>query len=202
MNYAKAVFFDSETASEWSSKEYTLDELLKVERILEAAELKNGDMVVEPGCGTGRLTKLILEKVGLSGIVIASDVSPKMLEQSRIRLKGFVNVHLLHEAIEKVPLGLRTIDVTLCHNVFPHFDNKPMVLAKLVAALKTGGRFIVSHFMGSSEVNNLHRKTNPAVANDFLPDQERMMDLFNEAGMRIEYVVDDERGYLLKAMKK
>lgn len=202
MNRVKAAFFDSQTESDWSSKEYTLEDLRKIERILEAAELKRGDMVVEPGCGTGRLTKLIAEKVGGSGIVIASDVSQRMLEQSRIRLNGFANVRLLHEAIEKVPLGLKTIDVALCHNVFPHFDNKPMVMAKLVEALKSDGRFIVSHFMPSSWVNSLHRKTNPAVASDLLPDQENMTLLFDEAGMQIQELIDDDRGYLLKAVVK
>jgi hypothetical protein len=56
--------------------------------------------------------------------------------------------------------------------------------------------------MPSSWVNSLHRKTNPAVASDLLPDQENMTLLFDEAGMQIQALIDDDRGYLLKAVVK
>jgi hypothetical protein len=54
--------------------------------------------------------------------------------------------------------------------------------------------------MNSAGINDLHRKTNPAVASDFLPPADEMRKIFESAGMNVEFVHDDENGYLLKAI--
>lgn len=202
MNRAKAEFFDSETQSEWSSRDYDAGELDKIRRMFEVSGIRAGARVIEPGCGSGRLTELIAERIGSSGELVALDISPKMLEQARIRIAGLSNVHVTLGSIEDTPLDCQSYDLALCHNVFPHFDDKRAALLKLVSTLKLSGKLIVSHFMDSSWVNSLHRKTNPAVASDLLPDQENMTKLFDEVGMRIQEFSDDERGYLLKAVFK
>jgi demethylmenaquinone methyltransferase/2-methoxy-6-polyprenyl-1,4-benzoquinol methylase len=92
LNPAKAHFFDSEVESDWSSKEYDQDELIKIERILEAGSIREGSRVVEPGCGTGRLTLIIAERIGPSGLVVANDISPMMVENAEKRLRGSSNV--------------------------------------------------------------------------------------------------------------
>ena len=201
INRLKADFFDLEAASDWSSKEYSGEELEKVRRIFEAANLSDGDMVFEPGCGSGRLTRLIAQIIGSDGSVTAAEISSKMLDQARLRVQGLTNVTLVLGALEDVVTERETFNVVLCHNVFPHFDDKPLVISILGNALKARGRFIVSHFMSSSEVNSLHRKTNPAVKNDFLPNNDQMKKLFEASGMLVEYISDDEKGYLLKALK-
>ncbi len=202
INQLKANFFDFEVGSEWSSREYGPEELDRVRRIFEAAKLSEGDIVLEPGCGSGRLTRLIADAIGSAGRVVAADISSRMLDQARLRVQGLANVTLVMGAVEDVTADWGNFDVVLCHNVFPHFDDKHQALSMLVHALRDGGRFIVSHFMNSSEVNSLHRKTNPAVAHDFLPNHDQMNKLFESSGMFVEYVSDDEKGYLLKALKK
>lgn len=199
MNQAKAAFFDSETQSDWSSKEYTAEELGKIERIFEAAGIERGLSVLEPGCGSGRLTKLVSLRLGDRGQVFASDISSRMMEQAVRRVEGSVNVRFFMGAIENANIGMNSFDVVLCHNVFPHFDDKPLALRKLKFGLKPTGRLIISHFMNSSEINSLHRKVSPAVASDFLPGHQEMKTLFEAAGLSIEYILDDEQGYLLKA---
>jgi hypothetical protein len=54
--------------------------------------------------------------------------------------------------------------------------------------------------MNSAGINDLHRKTNPAVAQDNLPTSDEMRKMFKSAGMNVEFVHDDENGYLLKAI--
>lgn len=201
VNRLKANFFDVEVGSEWSSKDYGSKELEKVGRIFEASSLTEGDKVLEPGCGSGRLTRLIADITGESGRVVAADISSKMLDQARLRVQSLTNVTLVLGAVEDVTSEWGIFDVVLCHNVFPHFDDKSLAISILGNALKPRGRFIVSHFMNSSEVNSLHRKTNPAVAHDFLPDHDQMKKLFESSGMFVEYISDDEKGYLLKALR-
>ena len=200
LNPAKAHFFDSEVESEWSSKEYDQDELIKIERILEAGSIREGSRVVEPGCGTGRLTLIIAERIGPSGLVVANDISPMMVENAEKRLRGSSNVRLTWGTIEEAKLEHASFDTVICHNVFPHFDDKAKAVLKLRSALKPSGVFVVSHFMNSAGINDLHRKTNPAVASDFLPPADEMRKIFESAGMNVEFVHDDENGYLLKAI--
>jgi demethylmenaquinone methyltransferase/2-methoxy-6-polyprenyl-1,4-benzoquinol methylase len=200
LNPAKAHFFDSEVESDWSSKEYDQDELIKIERILEAGSIREGSRVVEPGCGTGRLTLIIAERIGPSGLVVANDISPMMVENAEKRLRGSSNVRLTWGTIEEAKLEHASFDTVICHNVFPHFDDKAKAVLKLRSALKPSGVFVVSHFMNSAGINDLHRKTNPAVASDFLPPADEMRKIFESAGMNVEFVHDDENGYLLKAI--
>ncbi len=200
MNPAKARFFDSEVESDWSSKEYDQDELIKIERILEAGSIREGSRVVEPGCGTGRLSLIIAKRIGPSGLVVANDISPMMVENAEKRLRGSSNVRLTWGTIEEAKLEHASFDTVICHNVFPHFDDKAKAVLKLRSALKPSGVFVVSHFMNSAGINDLHRKTNPAVAADFLPPADEMRKIFESAGMNVEFVHDDENGYLLKAI--
>lgn len=200
LNPAKAHFFDSEVESDWSSKEYDQDELIKIERILEAGSIREGSRVVEPGCGTGRLTLIIAKRIGPSGLVVANDISPMMVENAEKRLRGSSNVRLTWGTIEEAKLEHASFDTVICHNVFPHFDDKAKAVLKLRSALKPSGVFVVSHFMNSAGINDLHRKTNPAVAADFLPPADEMRKIFESAGMNVEFVHDDENGYLLKAI--
>jgi ubiquinone/menaquinone biosynthesis C-methylase UbiE len=200
LNHAKARFFDSEVESDWSSKEYDHDELLKIERILEAGSIREGSRVVEPGCGTGRLTLIIAERIGPNGLVVANDISPKMVENAEKRLRGSSNVRLTWGTIEDAKLEHASFDTVICHNVFPHFDDKAKAVSILRSALKPSGVFVVSHFMNSSGINDLHRKTNPAVAQDVLPTPNEMRKIFKLAGMDVELIHDDENGYLLKAI--
>ena len=200
MNSAKASFFDSEVESDWSSKEYDQDELIKIQRILEAGSIHEGSRVVEPGCGTGRLTLIIAGRIGPNGLVVASDISQKMVESAQKRVKGAMNVELGCGTVEDAVLAEASFDTVICHNVFPHFDDKARAVLKLRQALKPEGIFVVSHFMNSSQVNDLHRKTNPAVSADFLPSLDEMSRIFAAVGMNIGFIDDNENGYLLKAL--
>ncbi len=202
MNSAKAKFFDSEVESEWSSKEYGRNELMKVQRILATGAVQDGSRVIEPGCGTGRLTKIIAERIGPRGVVLASDISAKMVEKARGRLEGYSNVQLTCGTIEDAMREPSSFDAVICYNVFPHFDDKYAVVTKLCSALKPSGLFVVSHLMSSSEINDLHRKTNPAVAQDFLPTLNEMRDIFASVNMTVVLLYDDENGYLLKAVPR
>jgi SAM-dependent methyltransferase len=93
-------------------------------------------------------------------------------------------------------------DLILCHQVFPHFEDKREVLKTLASALKPGGRVVVIHFINLDEINDRHRKAGTAVEMDMMPGQDEMKCLFNETGLEIEFILDDHLGYFLSASLK
>lgn len=201
MNLEKSLFFDSQIHAPWAGTEYGPDEHDKIARMLGVARIKPGMRIIEPGCGVGRLTTILADIVGRQGFVFAADISEKMTATTRSRIGDATNVQLEHGAIEEYTFAPQSFDVVLCHNVFPHFDDKRKVVAHLAAALVQGGRFIVFHFMNSQNINDLHRKTDPAVLNDLIPQEDEMRILLNDAGLEVESFTDGEAGYLLCATR-
>lgn len=199
MNRSKAQFFNSQVGEPWAAAEYTVDERRKIARMIGAAGVGPGMRVLQPGCGTGRLTVILADLVGPAGLVVAPDISPEMVAACRRRIAGRSNVRLMNTAIEDLDDDRDDFDLVICHNVYPHFDNKREVTKKLASLLRSSGKLVVSHFMNSAWINDLHRKTHPAVLNDLIPGAEEMGRILSAAGFRIELFQDDEQGYLLLA---
>ena len=158
--------------------------------------------MLEPGCGTGRLTEVLSDRVGPSGLVVAMDVSPGMAEAARVRLSGRQNIEVHTTALEDFPLPDQNFDLILCHQVFPHFEDKGQVLQKLARALKPNHRLIIIHFINLARINDRHRKAGTAVEQDLMPAPAEMKCLFDEAGLTMEFLIDDELGYFFSAYRQ
>jgi demethylmenaquinone methyltransferase/2-methoxy-6-polyprenyl-1,4-benzoquinol methylase len=201
MNQVKARFFDAEAATSWAVAPFGAAEQPKIARLLVAAAIRPGAWVLEPGCGTGRLTGILADAVGPAGQVLACDISQKMVEACRARVGGRGNIRVAQAAVEEYAIVPETVDVIVCHQVFPHFDDKPAALAALVRALKPQGRLLVVHFLDAAAVNDRHRQAAEAIRGDLLPTEADMRRLFGDAGLAIDFCIDDQDGYLVRAMR-
>ena len=201
MNHEKAVFFDAEAAAPWAVAPFGAEDQPKIARLLAAAAIRPGAWVLEPGCGTGHVTTILADAVGPDGRVIALDISQKMIEACRDRVGGRENVRVAQAAVEEYALAPETVDVIVCHQVLPHFDDKPAALAALVRVLKPLGRLLVVHFLEAAAVNDRHRRAGEAIRGDLLPTQDEMRRLFGDAGLAIDFCIDDQDGYLVRAMR-
>ncbi|MCB2192301.1 MAG: class I SAM-dependent methyltransferase [Deltaproteobacteria bacterium] len=199
MNQAKAEFFDAQVASGWAAEEYGDIERPKLERLLTQSELGPGQWVLEPGCGTGRLSEVLAQVVGPTGHLVAMDISQGMVDACRKRVAGLSWVRVEQMAVEDFQPPVGSFDRVVCHQVFPHFDDQPAALAHLVSLLKPGGILTVVHFMPSAVINDTHRKAGTVVEKDMLPPPGEMQRMMTQAGLGVENLVDDELGYLLKA---
>lgn len=194
----KAAYFDSQVDAPWASPDYTEQELATLELILSRAKLREGMRILEPGCGTGRLTEILARRVGSTGHIVAIDISPAMVAAASTRLAAKPNVRLMCSRVENTVLD-PSFDLIMCHQVFPHFEDKQAVLSYMASLLTPEGRIVVCHLIGSKVINDHHRKVHPAVADDTMPGQEEMARLFSSSGMVMHLHWDDERGYLLTA---
>lgn len=199
MNYSKAQFFDTQVGEPWAAADYTIEERTKIAGIIEVAGLRSGMRILQPGCGTGRLTAILADLVGPTGRVVAPDISKGMLEACRKRMRGRENVRLINAGIEDLENDCDGFDLVICHQVYPHFDNKREVTKKLATALKLSGKMVVSHLMNSAWINDVHRKAHPVILDDLIPHAEEMERIFSRAGLKIDLLQDNEEGYLLLA---
>jgi len=200
-NRAKAEFFDRQAENDWAAPDYTQEERARIGQVLSRLHPLQGRVVLEPGCGTGRLTAILAQEVGPQGQVLAMDISPRMVEAARERTAGLTNVQLACAPLEDVPLLRGCVDVAFCHQVFPHFDDKEAALEVMATCLRPGGTLVIFHLINIDQINDLHRKAGTAVAEDLMPPSGAMQHLIGRFGFRLAELDDGPERYLLMATK-
>lgn len=114
------------------------------QRAVDALQLKEGDIVVELGCGTGLNFALLERKIGPEGRIIGVDLTDRMLEQAgrRVHRHGWRNVELIRaDAAEfAFPAGVRSILSTFALTLMPDYDR---IIRTGRDALPPGGRFAI-----------------------------------------------------------
>lgn len=189
---AKAAFFDQVAHASWSAGPYTVAEKQWLRAVLARVPVQSGDPILEPGCGSGRLTKLLAEQVGPSGRILACDISPVMLQLAARNTATLPQVTLLKEPAESLSLAAHSLKLVFCHQVFPHLEEPATALRSWRRALQPGGRIILSHFRSSSEISRHHRKAHPAVAHDCLPPAPELARWIATFGYHIDAFLDSE----------
>ncbi|WP_205695876.1 trans-aconitate 2-methyltransferase [Conexibacter sp. SYSU D00693] len=114
--------------------------LLAVDRL----ELQPHMTVLDAGCGTGRVTAAVLERLGPEGRVIALDGSPSMVAEARAVLGddprvAFVVADLGADGFAEPGSLCAVVSTSTFHWVPDH----PALWRRLHAALKPGGQLVV-----------------------------------------------------------
>jgi protein-L-isoaspartate O-methyltransferase len=125
-------------------------------KLMEALQIKPGDVVVDLGAGSGYFTFRLAEKVGEKGKVLAVDIQPEMLDIIRQRMKSRkitqIEPILGEEMDPKLPA--EGVDMIMMVDVYHEFSHPYEMTEKMVKALKPGGRLVFVEY----------RKEDPKVA--------------------------------------
>jgi SAM-dependent methyltransferase len=108
------------------------------------ASLREGETVVDLGCGGGLDVFLAADRVGPSGKAIGIDMTPEMLDLSRRNAAGRENVEFIQATIDKMPLPDESVDCVISNCVINLAPDKPAVFSEIARILKPGGRLAVS----------------------------------------------------------
>jgi SAM-dependent methyltransferase len=196
---SKQEFFDAR-ASEWESRDFSQEELAKVVKLKRRLGDLQGLTVFEPGCGTGRLTRLLAEWAGARGRVIAVDDSPSMVEAAARAVRAAAPPAEIHRArAEEMPVPDGSCDLAILFCVFPHFDDQPLALRRFSRMLKDDGRLVIAHLMGSERLNALHEGAGEPVRKDRIPPRPALLEMLSEAGLRVRSLIDTEDEFFLDA---
>jgi SAM-dependent methyltransferase len=118
------------------------------QRIIELAELRGNEDVLDAGCGTG-LTTLRIAEQRRECKVHGIDLSPKMIEVARndAEERGLI-VDLRVGSITDLPYSNAAFDVVLTNIMFHHLDlaEKRQAVAEIARVLRPGGRYVSAEF--------------------------------------------------------
>jgi trans-aconitate 2-methyltransferase len=107
--------------------------------VLARLPLEGDETVLDAGCGTGRVTELLLARLP-RGRVVALDASASMLEQARGRLAGFGDRVTYVQADLERPLPIAApVDAVLSTATFHWVLDHDALFANLAAVLRPGG---------------------------------------------------------------
>ena len=132
----------------WYSISSTILGLSLVRRkALLALSLKNGENLLDIGCGSGDFLERIHERYGDDVILFGVDGSPDMIEEARRRTKGMDIAFMVAQA-QELPFPSETFDSVVSTLVFHHISpkGKRTAIKEICRVLKVGGRCVITDF--------------------------------------------------------
>jgi trans-aconitate 2-methyltransferase len=130
-------------------------------RVLDRLPLDGDETVLDAGCGSGRVTELLLERLP-EGRVIAVDQAESMVEHARERLGDRALV--LQSDLTALLLG-EQVDAVFSNAVFHWIADHQLLFERLFAALRPGGR-LVAQCGGEGNIAAFHRVALAVAAED------------------------------------
>ena len=113
------------------------------DRLADAADIGDGQAVLDVACGTGILTRVLAERVGSDGSVSGVDLNSGMLAVARRISPGIT----WHEAdVEALPYEDGSFDAVLCQFGLMLFPAPEAALREMKRVLRSGGCLAVAVF--------------------------------------------------------
>jgi ubiquinone/menaquinone biosynthesis C-methylase UbiE len=129
-------------------REKALEYLLPIrDRVLENARIRSGDVLLDVGAGDGLIAFGALDRVGVDGRVLFSDVSADLLRHAEsvatdLGCRDRVSfVEARAEDLSPVPDG--TVDVVTTRSVLIYVEDKARAFREFERVLRPGGRMSI-----------------------------------------------------------
>ncbi|MBI2679990.1 MAG: methyltransferase domain-containing protein [Candidatus Solibacter usitatus] len=106
------------------------------------ADIRQGDMVLDLGCGAGLDSLIAAQRTGPAGTVIGVDFSSAMLDRARraARDAGIRNAVFCQAGAEALPLADSSITVAMVNGIFNLNPARDAMFRELARVVEPGGR--------------------------------------------------------------
>jgi len=185
------AFFDR-CAPTWDAGMIKSDEIIG--KILDNAEVGEGQHVLDVACGTGVMFPYYLERNVAS--VTGIDISPEM---AKIAAEKFPDIQVICGDVEETEFD-RQFDVIVVYNAFPHFPDPARLIKRLCSLLKDGGRLTIAHGASREVIDNHHHGVASKVSNGLM-SADSLKKLFDPL-FAVEVMIQSSRMYQVSGFKK
>lgn len=186
-----AKYFD-ERAKNWDSTENRAQGA-----VLSFVDIKEGDSVLDLGCGQGIMVPFYLD-ANVSHVT-AVDISPKMIEFAKQKFASVDCIEFI--ACDALDLDESNLfDAVVIYNAYPHFMDKHALVDKIWNLLKPNGRFVVAHGSGKELINSHHQAVAAGVSSGLAPVEEESR--IWKSKFKLEALVDTPGIYAFSGVKK
>jgi SAM-dependent methyltransferase len=115
-------------------------------RLLELANLKESETVLDVATGTGLVATVAAQIVGTTGKVVGVDFSPEMLARAKQKAAGISQLEFQEGDAEKLKFPGKSFDVVLCASSLFFVPDMGQAVRESWRVLKPGGRLGFSSF--------------------------------------------------------
>ncbi|HZV70761.1 MAG TPA: methyltransferase domain-containing protein [Saprospiraceae bacterium] len=136
---------------------------------------------LEIGCGTGRVTRQLRKVLRPGTKLIASDISPDMMQLAKENLKDQdIEWQIING--QDLPFEDNSIDLIVCCFTYMFVEDKDKAFSEAYRVLKPGGKFIFTTWdkLELNEASNVFRKIVKPYLPDPLPPSYRLPFAFND----------------------
>jgi ubiquinone/menaquinone biosynthesis C-methylase UbiE len=122
--------------------------------------------VLELACGTGIVTRRLLDRLGPKARLVATDLNESMLNYARTKFGGETSVEWRQADATDLPFADRSFDAVVCQFGLMFFPDKESAMRETYRVLKPGGTFLFSVW-DAIEQNDLPRTAHSVVSKFF-----------------------------------
>lgn len=160
--------------------------------------LREGDRVLDAGCGTGRALPPLRAAVGPSGVVLGADLTPAMLEAA-VRAGRHREGQLLLTDVAVLPLRSGSLDAVFGAGLIAHLPHPAENLRELARAVRPGGTLALFHPIGRAA---LAARQGRQITPDDLRAEPNLRSLLAGSGWRMTSYVDEDDRFLALAVRE
>jgi len=152
---------------------------------------KAGTVIADIGAGDGRFSFAAAAKVGPSGRVYATEIDQAKLKElrSEVQRRNLTNVSIVESKEADTGLSEACCDAIFLRRVYHHLTKPAEFDAKLVAALKSGGRLAIIDFPPRAGLEPVEGV--PANRGGHGIAEKIVVEELTAAGLRVEREVKD-----------
>jgi ubiquinone/menaquinone biosynthesis C-methylase UbiE len=125
--------------------------------------------ILEVACGTGIVTRRLVEKLAGRGSIVATDLNEAMYAHARTRLPRRGDATWRHADGTSLPFETKSFDVVICQFGLMFFSDKAAGAREAFRVLKPGGLYLFNVW-DTLEQNPVPRLTHETVASFFPSD--------------------------------
>ena len=167
----------------------------RLDRIVAAGRISDGEVVLDVGTGTGILVPLIQRYDPET--IFACDLSGAMLAHLK---EQYPYAKTLAGDIRDVRLPDQSVDVVFLNACYPNIIDKAGSFQNIFRMMKPGGRMVLSHPMGKSFIDALKEKS-PFPLDQFPSRFEAEEALQRSFGFLVDEFIDEPELYILVVVK-